>query len=642
MKKIIYLLTLLSVFLLVIGLGPSIKVKASTVWNNVYLFDPLSTTHEGVSISIEEGTNVFTLHGNITNFSNYSLPSMLSANINGSYLDHTKNYVVYYEYISGTMTGDGYLRVITANNQISNTFTQINVRTAAGDTRQFDYQENVGVLWRFSQSSATHTMTYYNVSFNQLKYKLSFVEVPDVYNDDLYFFTGMSPITVKGVLFTFTNPNTVVLSGTTSNTTNVDLFSKVNSVVSSSGNPMLITYRKVSGTTTDNTWGFSFDTPPVTGPTIIYSDTATFGIVLDSFDKFFISPNLTARVYTDLTLQFYAQEIEIYSEENPGDPEPSNPDPVPGDSTTPPSGFYLSGSYWFGQIYYNAAEDLPQGSYYVATTEGATFDFDILLQEHVVFGMDEGVRFRVYYDQGQSYDDFDGPGDLVISRIENVVNVRLLIDDVIIDEHNYTIGSSVEASAFVVMVPPSEPVTEIDVSFFDEDGMTLLDSGIYEPGDLIVAPSDPSKSGYIFVGWENSDGNMWNFETDTVGEEPLDLYAKYVAEETPQHTVTFVSNGGSAVYPSLVYDGTTLVIPIPTRSGYNFAGWYIDEELTLLFATNTPVTEDMTLYAKWIPSGGGGIVTPPPTGTSSSTTYIIIAVVLIILVLGVLSSKKKG
>lgn len=638
MKKIIYLLTLLSVFLLVIGLGPSIQVKASTVWNNVYLFDPLSTTHEGVSISIEEGTNVFTLHGNITNFSNYSLPSMLSANINGSYLDHTKNYVVYYEYISGTMTGDGYLRVITANNQISNTFTQINVRTAAGNTTQFDYQENVGVLWRFSQSSATHTMTYYNVSFNQLKYKLSFVEVPDVYNDDLYFFTGMSPITVKGVLFTFMNPNTVVLSGTTSNTTNVDLFSKVNSVVSSSGNPMLITYRKVSGTTTDSTWGFSFDTPSVIGPTIIYSDTATFGIVLDSFDKFFISPNLTARVYTDLTLQFYAQEIEIYSEENPGDPEPSNPGP--GDSTTPPSGVSLYTSHYQGLIYYNAAEDLPQGSYYVATSEGATFDFNILT-EQLIFTIEDGVTFKVNYGV-DLYHEYLGPADIVISTIGNSIRVRRVVGLQETFVYTYDSTNPSEAIASFVFIFASSPVIEVDVSFFDEDGMTLLDSGIYEPGDLITTPANPSKSGFIFVGWEDSDGNMWNFETDTVGEEPLDLYAKYVAEETPQHTVTFVSNGGSAVYPSLVYDGTTLVIPVPTRSGYNFAGWYINEELTLLFATNTPVTEDMTLYAKWIPSGGGGIVTPPPAGTSSSTTYIIIAVVLIILVLGVLSSKKKG
>jgi hypothetical protein len=90
MKKIIYLITLLSVFLLVVGLGPSIKVQASTVWNNVYLFDALSDTHEGVSITIEADTNIFTLHGNSTGSSNYSLPSMLSANINGSYLDYTK------------------------------------------------------------------------------------------------------------------------------------------------------------------------------------------------------------------------------------------------------------------------------------------------------------------------------------------------------------------------------------------------------------------------------------------------------------------------------------------------------------------------------------------------------------------------
>lgn len=37
----------------------------------------------------------------------------------------------------------------------------------------------------------------------------------------------------------------------------------------------------------------------------------------------------------------------------------------------------------------------------------------------------------------------------------------------------------------------------------------------------------------------------------------------------------------------------------PTRTGYNFGGWYTDAECTTAYDFNTPVTEDITLYAKW-------------------------------------------
>ncbi|MCR5742014.1 MAG: leucine-rich repeat protein [Gammaproteobacteria bacterium] len=38
----------------------------------------------------------------------------------------------------------------------------------------------------------------------------------------------------------------------------------------------------------------------------------------------------------------------------------------------------------------------------------------------------------------------------------------------------------------------------------------------------------------------------------------------------------------------------------PTRTGYHFFGWFKDEELTIPYDLSTPVTNDITLYAKWI------------------------------------------
>ena len=64
--------------------------------------------------------------------------------------------------------------------------------------------------------------------------------------------------------------------------------------------------------------------------------------------------------------------------------------------------------------------------------------------------------------------------------------------------------------------------------------------------------------------------------------------------------------------------GSVLVKPVdPTKSGYNFAGWYVDEELTIAYDFSKYVYNDLKLYAKWdvksSGSGGGVPVTPPVT-----------------------------
>lgn len=37
----------------------------------------------------------------------------------------------------------------------------------------------------------------------------------------------------------------------------------------------------------------------------------------------------------------------------------------------------------------------------------------------------------------------------------------------------------------------------------------------------------------------------------------------------------------------------------PSRGGYIFKGWYENETLTKAFDFNTPIVENITLYAKW-------------------------------------------
>ncbi len=68
----------------------------------------------------------------------------------------------------------------------------------------------------------------------------------------------------------------------------------------------------------------------------------------------------------------------------------------------------------------------------------------------------------------------------------------------------------------------------------------------------------------------------------------------------PKQTVTFDSNGGSAVDPIKVKNGESIAAPAaPTKYAFNFAGWYCNPELTDPYTFGTPVPYDFTLYAKW-------------------------------------------
>ncbi|MDR3328665.1 MAG: Ig-like domain-containing protein, partial [Prevotellaceae bacterium] len=70
------------------------------------------------------------------------------------------------------------------------------------------------------------------------------------------------------------------------------------------------------------------------------------------------------------------------------------------------------------------------------------------------------------------------------------------------------------------------------------------------------------------------------------------------------YTVSFDTQGGSAVSAqSAAADAITTAPAAPTRTGYTFGGWYKEPSCVNAwnFATE-PVTDDITLYAKWTPT----------------------------------------
>ncbi|QPR67081.1 leucine-rich repeat protein [Lysinibacillus macroides] len=85
------------------------------------------------------------------------------------------------------------------------------------------------------------------------------------------------------------------------------------------------------------------------------------------------------------------------------------------------------------------------------------------------------------------------------------------------------------------------------------------------------------------------------------------------------YTVLFETNGGSTVEPKAVVHGEGIIAPTaPTRADYVFAGWYKDSALQTQwnFALDR-VTENITLYAKWLTSSQPQPSVPDTTPTSN-------------------------
>ena len=69
----------------------------------------------------------------------------------------------------------------------------------------------------------------------------------------------------------------------------------------------------------------------------------------------------------------------------------------------------------------------------------------------------------------------------------------------------------------------------------------------------------------------------------------------------PGFTISFDSNGGTDVPAQTQMYGELLEVPeAPTREGYEFTGWYIDDACYDIWDEENRIVEsDMTLYAGW-------------------------------------------
>lgn len=117
--------------------------------------------------------------------------------------------------------------------------------------------------------------------------------------------------------------------------------------------------------------------------------------------------------------------------------------------------------------------------------------------------------------------------------------------------------------------------------------------GIGDRINSIVMRSDAHKDHAGYVGYSE-----FNFY----------FTGEYLPSNTPYtvmgnsnlgYTIKYNTNGGSAIADAVKQTHIPSTFPTTTKAGYDFIGWYTDENLTQPVSRELSIFEDITLYAKW-------------------------------------------
>ncbi|MGS0972465.1 MAG: InlB B-repeat-containing protein [Candidatus Izemoplasmataceae bacterium] len=134
---------------------------------------------------------------------------------------------------------------------------------------------------------------------------------------------------------------------------------------------------------------------------------------------------------------------------------------------------------------------------------------------------------------------------------------------------------------------------------FETNGGSLIDPLYVEVNSNVPLPYSTLKDGHVFLKWTyDPEFNQTTF-TNFIATEDVTLYAKWYEQPSVVY-IFFDSNGGSVVYPYQKRPGQQISTPYPpSKPGYDFVGWFEDEEFTRRYYFNAMGNNDITLYAKW-------------------------------------------
>ena len=139
------------------------------------------------------------------------------------------------------------------------------------------------------------------------------------------------------------------------------------------------------------------------------------------------------------------------------------------------------------------------------------------------------------------------------------------------------------------------------VTFDVNGGNETYSSREYEAGATLTDLPTPTRDGYEFDCWKDSDGYEYSVGS-VMPDRDITLVAQWteIKVEVKKYTVTFNLNGGEGEIDSQSYAGGEVMkdLPIPERDGYRFVCWE-NSSGKVFYSTSIMPYENVRLIAKW-------------------------------------------
>jgi len=198
--------------------------------------------------------------------------------------------------------------------------------------------------------------------------------------------------------------------------------------------------------------------------------------------------------------------------------------------------------------------------------------------------------------------------------------VRAFAFDLTAPIPGWAVSDAADSQGYYSLIP-AQPAILYTVTFNAGGGSVNPASAVTGADGKLASLPTPTREGYTFDGWFTADGTQ--VTESTVFAEDTTVYAHWteivvLPPASITYTVSFDTNGGIVSLTSAVTgaDGKLASLPVPTRDGYTFDGWFTAETGGTQVTESTVFAADTTVYAHWTE-----IVVPPPAPVSYTVAF---------------------
>ena len=146
-----------------------------------------------------------------------------------------------------------------------------------------------------------------------------------------------------------------------------------------------------------------------------------------------------------------------------------------------------------------------------------------------------------------------------------------------------------EATTFIALWT----INSYDVNFVVDDNNNY-DTQEVNYNTYATAPTNPTKTGYTFVGWSLNGTDVVTVEQTTITSNTTFI----AVFEINSYDVTFISDSETVDTQKVNYNLYAVAPVSPTKTGYTFAGWSLNGT-TSVNVSETVITEATTFIALW-------------------------------------------